>query len=138
MNNLHMGKHAPRKTARMGVNKLNAEGAHVRRRSFNRVVDETPMVSIVWAVGAPVGIGGNVDVFLAFNHIADHQIRIFFGRHFVKSFGCQFACDGPMDLVVELVWVQLHPDELLDTANKAKRLEPGEIQIGIEIGSDFG
>jgi hypothetical protein len=64
------------------------------------LVDETPVVSVVWAVD---GIGANNDAFLAFHEVANHQVRILFGRHLLQSLGCQFTCDGPMDLVVELV-----------------------------------
>src|SRR6201987_1288752 len=67
MINLHICQHAPGKIARGGINKVNAERAHVRRGGFDRVVDETPVVSVVWAVDAPVCIRANIDAFLAFH-----------------------------------------------------------------------
>src|ERR1700751_1575863 len=65
MMNLHICQHAPGKIARVGINKVNAERAHVRCVGFHRVVDETPVVSVVWPVDAPVGTGAHADVFLA-------------------------------------------------------------------------
>src|SRR6267378_1947776 len=60
MINLHICQHAPGKIARVGIDKVNAERARVRRGSFHRVVDETPVVSVVWAVDAPGGIAANL------------------------------------------------------------------------------
>jgi hypothetical protein len=42
-----------------------------------------------------------------------------------------------MDSIVKLVWIQLQPDKLFDTANKGKRFELGEIEIGIEVRGNF-
>jgi hypothetical protein len=41
-------------------------------------------------------------------------------------------------LVVELLWVQLHPDQLFHATNKRKGFEFREVKIGIEIGGHFG
>jgi hypothetical protein len=43
-----------------------------------------------------------------------------------------------VNLVIELVGVQLHSDELFNAANKCKGFEFREIEIGIEIDSQFG
>jgi hypothetical protein len=43
----------------VGIDKVNSERAYVRHGGFHRGVDETPVVSVVWAVDAPVGIGAN-------------------------------------------------------------------------------
>jgi hypothetical protein len=42
-----------------------------------------------------------------------------------------------MNLVVELLWIQLHSDELIDPANKGECLKFRKIQIGIEVNGDF-
>ena len=96
------------------------------------------MITEVRAVDTPVGAGRPLRILLAVGPVANDEIRILLGPNLTKSFGGLFPCHGTMDLIVELLRIQLHPDKLFDPADDGKGIEFREIQIEVEFGGDSG
>jgi hypothetical protein len=85
----------------------------------------------------PVDAAGHARIRLALNPIPHHQIRIFFGLHFAKTFCRQFASHRAANAIVEQVGIQLQPDVLFDSADIGKSFKLRKSTLGLKSVAIF-